>query len=359
MRFKGVVPAVSIIFFYLFSLFMPLSSLAEELPIVTAIHVKGLKRIDEGAVTAKISQKVGLPLSSEKTAEDIKTIYKMGYFDDVKVEIEPFEGGITVFYMVKEKPTVVKVDFQGNKETEDQTLREKITLTPGAISDITLINDNAGKIRAYYEDEGFYLSQVVPVLRTVSEGEVAVTFQIREGEKVKIREIQVTGNQAISAGNIKGAMKITERGMFSFITGGGYYKKEEMKGDIERIRDLYYSKGFLKVTVAEPVVRLTEDKKGMIIAISVSEGEQFRVSEVSLAGNKAFPEQELRTLISMAPGQVFSRETLRKDIAAIYDKYGNNGYALVSVAPDLIPDEATRETKVIYHIDEGDRFRIG
>ncbi|MCK7513052.1 MAG: hypothetical protein MZV70_59515 [Desulfobacterales bacterium] len=165
---------------------------------MTIIEVKGLKRIDEAAIRAKLSQKIREPLAQEKTSEDIKSIYKMGYFDDVKVEIEPFEGGIKVIYIIREKPTIIGVDFQGNKEFDEAKLKEKVTIIPGAISDITLINDNAVKLKAFYEDEGYYLAQVVPVVRKVTEGEVAVTYQIEEGDKVKIKEIRIEGNSAIS-----------------------------------------------------------------------------------------------------------------------------------------------------------------
>jgi outer membrane protein insertion porin family len=334
-------------------------SFAEELPIVTAIEVKGLKRIEEGSIKAKASQKIGEPLSQGKTTEDIKTIYKMGYFDDVKVEIEPFEGGIKVIFVVKEKPTIVRVEFQGNKKYKDDDLKDKIALTPGAISDVTLINDNAVKLKKFYEDEGYYLAKVVPVVKKAEEGEVAVTYQIEEGEKVKIKEIKIEGNKALSAGKIKGAMKTSERGLFSFILGGGYYKKDEMKADLERIKDLYYNNGYIKVTVGEPSIQLTDDKEGMRITIQVAEGEQFRVSSVEIAGNKAFSEEELRKLIKLSPKSIFNKEILRKDVTAITDQYSNNGYALVVISPDLIPNEETKETKVVYRIDEGDKYRIG
>jgi outer membrane protein insertion porin family len=334
-------------------------SFAEELPIVTAIGVKGLKRIEEGSIKAKVSQKIGEPLSQEKTTEDIKTIYKMGYFDDVKVEIEPFEGGIKVIFVVKEKPTIVKVEFQGNKKYKDEDLKDKIALTPGAISDVTLINDNAGKLKKFYEDEGYYLARVVPIVKKAEEGEVSVTYQIEEGKKVKIKEIKIEGNKVLSAGKIKGAMKTSERGLFSFILGGGYYKKDEIKADLERIKDLYYNNGYIKVIVGEPKIQLTDDKEGMRITIQVSEGEQFRVSSVELAGNKAFSEEELRKLIKLSPKTIFNKEILRKDVAAITDQYSNNGYALVVITPDLIPNEETKETRVVYKIDEGDKYKIG
>ncbi|HWR89991.1 MAG TPA: outer membrane protein assembly factor BamA [Dissulfurispiraceae bacterium] len=344
---------------FLACLLVSFTAFAQELPIVTIIEVKGLKRIDEAAIRAKLSQKIREPLAQEKTSEDIKSIYKMGYFDDVKVEIEPFEGGIKVIYIIREKPTIIRVDFQGNKEFDEAKLKEKVTIIPGAISDITLINDNAVKLKAFYEDEGYYLAQVVPVVRKVTEGEVAVTYQIEEGEKVKIKEIRIEGNSAISAKAIKKAMKTAERGIFSFITGTGYYKKDVMKEDVERIKDVYYNNGYLKVIVQEPKIELIDNKKGMRISIAVIEREQFTVSSVDITGNKAVPKEQIQGLVKMTPNKIFSREVLKKDVVAISDLYSNSGYALVSVSPDLVPDDVKKDTKVIYKIDEGDKFKIG
>ena len=332
---------------------------AEELPIVTTIEVKGLKRIDEGAIRAKVSQKIGEPLSQEKTTDDIKAIYKMGYFEDVHVEIDTFEGGIKIIYIVMEKPAIIKVDFQGNENFDDAKLKEHATVTAGAISDISLINDNAAKLRLFYEDEGYYLATIVPVIKKIKENEVGLTFQISEGHKVKIKEIKTEGNSVISEGKIKKAMKIKERWLFSFITGTGYYKKEEIKADMERIRDLYYNNGYLKVTVGEPKVQLTDDREGMKITIQVSEGPQFKVSSVEISGNKVYSEETLRKLIKLSPDTIFNKEILKSDVTALNDQYANNGYALVSVSPDLAPDEEKRTTKVVYKIGESDKYKVG
>ena len=359
MKTKSVLSSIILLMAVMLSGLLPKAAYPEELPVVTAIDVKGVKRIEEGSIRAKVSQKIGEPLSNEKTSEDIKTIFKMGYFEDVNVNIEPFEGGVKVTYVVKEKPTIIKVDFQGNKKIENDKLKEHVTVTAGAISDITLINDNAAKLRAFYEDEGYYLAKVVPVVRKIAEGEVALTYQISEGQKVKIKEIKVEGNKALSSRKIKKAIKTKERWLFSFITGSGYYKKDAMRADIERIKDLYYDNGYLKVAVGEPRIQLTDDMRGMRIAIPVSEGEQFKVTSVDVAGNKAFTEAQLRESIKLSPNKIFNKATLTKDVTALTDKYANSGYALVSIAPDLAPDEERKEVKVVYRITEGDKYSIG
>jgi len=338
---------------------VPLASYAQELPVINAIEIEGLKRIEASAVKAKITQIIGETLSQEKTNEDIKNIFKMGYFDDVRAEIEPFEGGVRLLYVVKEKPIITKIEFQGNDEFKDSKLREKITISIGSIADAILIQDNANKLRAFYEEEGYWLSQIVPVIKTVKPDEVTLTYQIKEGPKVKIKGIVIEGNHALSRGKIKGAMKTKKWWIFSFITSSGYFQKEQMEADIERIRDLYYNNGYINVVIGEPKIQLTDNRKGMIITISVSEGDQFTVSSVDVTNNKVFSDEEIKKRISMVPGKPFSKETLRNDIFSISGLYSENGYALITVTPDINPDENTKSLAVVMNIDEGDKYRIG
>ncbi|MEW6571728.1 MAG: outer membrane protein assembly factor BamA [Nitrospirota bacterium] len=336
-----------------------LHSYSQELPIINSIEIQGLKRIEESAVKSKIAQQVGEPLSQDKTNEDIKNIFKMGYFDDVRAEIEPFEGGVKLIYIVKEKPTIIKIDFQGNEEFDDSKLKEQLTITTGAIADVVLIQENANKLRTFYEEEGHYLSRIVPVIKKISENEVSLTYQIEEGPKVKIKKINIEGNKAISDGKIKRAIQTKEWWFFSFITSSGYYKKDNMESDIDRIRDLYLNNGYIQVAVGEPQIKLTEDQTRMIITIPLSEGEQFLVSSTEISGNTVYGTEEIKKRVTMTPGKPFSKATLRKDIISISELYSENGYALITVTPDLIPDQENKSVKVILNIDEGDRYRIG
>jgi outer membrane protein insertion porin family len=328
-------------------------------PSINAIEVKGLKRIEEGAVKAKISQKLGEPVSQEKTNEDIKNIFTMGYFEDVQAEIEAFEGGVKLIYVVKEKPTIIRVDFQGNKEIEDAKLKEKISVTPGSIADTVLIQDNATKIGKFYEEEGFWLTNVVPVVKRISQDEVSLTYQIDEGQKVSIKHIVTEGNKYLSSRQIKKVMNTKEWWLFSFITSTGYYKKEQMEADIEKIRNLYYNNGFLKVMIAEPEVMVDNDKKNMTIKIRISEGDQFSVASVDFSGNTVFDNDTVRQKISLAPNTIFKKNMLERDMLSITELYSNNGYALASVVPDLQPDEQTRTVRVSLHIAEGDKYKMG
>jgi outer membrane protein insertion porin family len=332
---------------------------AQELPVVNSVEIKGLKRIEEGAVKAKLSQKIGEPISQEKTNEDIKAIFKMGYFDDVKVEIEPFEGGVKVFYIIKEKPTIIKVDFQGNKELDDAKLKEKITITPGSIADTVLIQDNAITLGKLYEEEGYWLSNIVPVVKKTSDSEVSLTYQIDEGTKVKIKNILFEGNKNISSKTLKKAMDTKEWWLFSFITSSGYYKKDRMATDIDKIKDVYFDNGYIKAIVAEPEITLDNPPKGMTIKMQISEGDQYMLSSIDFAGNKVYDRETIQKRIKLVPNVIFRKNLLGKDLRSISDLYSENGYALVSVVPDLLPDDSNKTVAVKLNIDEGDKYRIG
>ncbi|MBI5195974.1 MAG: outer membrane protein assembly factor BamA [Nitrospirae bacterium] len=332
---------------------------AEEMPLVTFIEIKGNKKIDEDTIRTKMKNRVNEPFSYELVQKDIKTLYGTGYFDDVRVEIETFEGGIKLILIFKEKPTITSIDFQGNEEIETDKLKEEITITSGSMANISLITDNVDKLISFYQSEGYWHVKVIPVVREVSEEAVALTFQIEEGPKVIIKDIAIEGNRNLTEKEIKKAMKTRERWLLSFITGSGLYKKEEMKIDVERIRELYHSKGYIYVVISEPLVTLNPEKTKIYIKISVSEGEQYRVGAVNITGNTIFTADELFKQVGTSSGKIFNRSALRSDIDKILDLYMDKGYARADVNPIIDINADKRIANVTLSITEGDIFRIG
>jgi outer membrane protein insertion porin family len=253
----------------------------------------------------------------------------------------------------------MSIDFQGNKEIETDTLKEKITIAPGAIANYFLIKDNVESILSHYQSEGFFHVTVLPVIREVSEDAVSITFQIDEGPEVKIKKITIEGNQYVSDKEIKKTMKTKKRWFLSFLTGSGIYKKEDMSADLERVKVLYHSKGFIDVTVSDPELTLGPKRKKLYIKFSVSEGEQYSVGEVAFSGNTVFDSSKLYEQVETASGRIFNRTALRSDIDMVLDLYTEKGYATADMRPKI---EVKREEKLVninFFIVEGDIFRIG
>lgn len=336
-----------------------LTASAETSPLIKMIELRGNRKISTDTISSKMNSKEGAPFSKNTVQDDIKKLYGIGYFDDIRVEIETFEGGVRLIYIFKEKPAIVSMDFQGNKELETKSIREKITLTTGAIANLALITDTAKKIVLYYQSEGYWLATVIPVINKVSDDGMALTFQIEEGQKVSIDKITIEGNKAVTDREIKRAMKTRQWWLFSFLTGSGVYSEEQIRADLSIIKELYQSRGYIYVAVSEPQVALSQDKKDLYITITISEGEQYRVGSIKVKGNTVVSDSELYSQVKTAPGQIFDRTALKKDIDRIIDLYMDRGYARADVDPLIDVNKEEKTADITLSVIEGGIFRIG
>jgi outer membrane protein insertion porin family len=328
-------------------------------PLIKMIEVEGNSKISDATILSKIRSRVGDAFSKNTVQDDIKKLFGIGYFDDIRVEIDSFEGGIKLIFIFTEKQTIVSVDFQGNKEFDTKDLKEKITLTAGAVANLSLITDNIGKIISFYHSEGYWLVNVVPIIREVSPDSVDLTFQVEEGPKVVIKQITIEGNNALSVKQIKKVMKTKKRWLLSFIFGTGIYMKEQIKEDIERIKQLYHNNGYLHVSVSEPEIMLSPDKKKLSLAISISEGDQFRIADLKIKGNTVFSESEVLDAVELSSGQIFDRGQLRDDLDKVLDMYMGKGYAMADINPLVNVNNQEKTADITVSINEDSIYRIG
>jgi outer membrane protein insertion porin family len=335
------------------------TSSAETSPLIKSIEVEGNKKISENTIYSKIKSRVGAPFSKNTVREDIKRIHRIGYFEDVRVDIDTFEGGVKLIFILVEKPTVVSVDFAGNEEYDEEEIKEHITITPGAIANFSLITDNTDMITAFYHSKGYWHARVVPIINEISEDTAALTFQIDEGPEVAIEEITFEGNKYIEDDDIEDVMETKEEGLFSFITDSGIYRSDQIKEDLRSIRELYQNNGYIFATISEPALTLSPDREELYIKIAISEGEQYRVGDVKIEGNTVFPGPELYEKLETSPEQVFDRSLLRKDIDSIIDLYMEKGYARADIDPQVDINKEDKTANITLSITEGDIFRIG
>ncbi len=342
---------------------------------VTLIEVQGNKRIETATILAKIKTKEGGIFSPMQIKEDIKALYQLGHFEDVQVKTEGFENGLKVIFLVKEKPLIREITFEGNDELTTEKLKEGLTLLPRTAFNLQLIQENAEKIRLKYQDAGYYDAIVVPVITELRGGDRNVTFNIKEGDKVKLKEIVITGNKALTSDEIKKALKTQEHWFFSFLGRSGTLRTEELREDLETIRNLYYNKGYIQVQVDEPVIepktytervswfsskkRTITKKDELVVRINIKEGEQFRVGSLTFKGNTSIPTSELENEVKLKSGDLFSREVLRQDVARIMDRYDGIAKPFASVVPLFNIDPEKKTVAINIEIQEGGEVRIG
>ena len=346
---------------------------------VTMVEVQGNRRIEAATILAKIKTKEGEVFSPSQIKEDIKTLYQLGHFEDVQVRTEGFENGLKVIFSVKEKPLVRDITFEGNDELSLDKLKEGMTLLPRTAFNLQLIQENAEKIRLKYQDAGYYDAIVVPVIAELRGGDRNVVFTIEEGGKVKLSEIVISGNKAISSDEIKSHLKNQEHWLFSFLGHSGTLRTDELKDDLETIRNLYYNIGYIQVQVDEPVIKprieikksggwlpfvsgkttTTTLKDELVMSITIKEGDQFRVGSLAFQGNVLLSDGELSKETKLKKGDIFSREALRQDVNRIMDRYDALARPFAGVIPLFNIDPEKKTVAITIEIQEGGEVRIG
>lgn len=322
----------------------------QEEAIVKQIDIIGSRRVEEGTIRFKLKTRVGEAFSVETLREDVKALYKLGFYDDIAVESEPFEGGLRLVFVFREKPTIRAVRVQGNKKIKTQKIREKIDLVEGGIVSPLALAQNAERIRLLYEDEEYYLARVEHSVQKVSEQAVDVTFKIEEGPKLKVKEIRVVGAKGLKEKQIKKRMATKERFLLFF---GGTLKREELKRDLDRIKAFYMDNGYLDVKVEEPKIELDAAKNGLRVVLRVEEGPQFRLGEVSVSGNTLFSSEQILGALRLKKGAIFSREALQAEILQLTDAYATRGYLFADIVPNIKVDRERRVVDLSLEIEEG------
>ncbi len=321
--------------------------------VIDRIVVTGNRRVDAAAITGKISSRAGKPYSPDNVREDIKTIYSTGYFDDVSASLSDTASGKVLTFHVVEMPFIKKIEYKGNSELKDEKLKDAVSLKTNTVLDRSILGQSAERIKQLYNDEGYYLAKVEPVVE--SDGlEATVVFKIDEGPEVKVKRITFIGVKAFSGDELKGLMNTKEKGFFSFATGSGKFNEFYYQNDIAIVMSHYFDNGYIQADVLEDRVLLSQDKRWFYITIAMKEGDQFRVGKLDVQGDLLIDKKELLEKLNLSTGEVFNRSKLSKGIEDIAGVYGDKGYAYADIKPMTKVDEKTHTIDITLDIKKND-----
>ena len=321
---------------------------------IRSIKVRGNKRIEVPAIRSRITLKEGDQFSTEAVRGQIRAVYQMGYFEDVRVETEPVAGGVAVVFVVTEKPFITEILFDGNEKLKDEKLREKLTVRIQSFLDQQQVKDSVERLRLLYEDEGHYNARIVPVIKALDAERKSLTFFITEGPRVRIKTVAFDGAKAVPAKKLKKPLVTREYSLlFSWFDDSGIYKKEELANDVERVRQIYLDEGYLAVQVGTPTVDLSDDKKWFTVRFPIVEGPQFKLGKIGYGGSTVFSEPELRSGSKLKEGDVIRMAAVRDDLTRMTDLYGAKGYAFSDINPQVLPDPESKTATVTFEVKEG------
>lgn len=320
---------------------------------VSRIDIAGNRRIETELIRINLTSKVGEPLSPETVREDIKRIYKLGFFEDVSAETEETPAGLVLTYRVKEKPVVVDLRVRGNDEVKSEDVLEALDVKEGRIIELEKVQKGVGIIQKLYSEKGFFGTEVDYSIEPKGEGTVSVTYDIKEGKEAYIKDVEFKGNDALKTKEIKKVIYSKPKYLFSFVTKRGLYKREEIENDTDRIRVLYLDKGFLDANVSKPEIEYSDKKEGFVVTFRINEGDQYKVGDIKFEGELIADEKELTELIRLKSGKVFSRADLASDISRLTSFYGDKGYAFANIEPLFKPNKENLTVDIGFNIEKG------
>ena len=321
-----------------------------ELEPVTEIRIEGNERIEQAAIRPRISTQVGDTFIPQLISKDLKSIYEMGYFDDVRVRTIDDPAGKVVVFEVEEKPTIAAIGFSGNSVFEDEELRENITLKAGSVLNLARVQTDARILEDLYKEKNYHNAQVAYEINRTANNQANVEFIMTEGEEISVETVRFEGNESFDEDDLKDIMRTKEKGWFSWITGSGELDLEKLNQDVIAITAFYQNHGFINVKVSDPGVVFKEDE--IEITIKIGEGERYKLGEVDIAGDLIKPKETLMGELEITSESYFNRSLLEKDVLRLTDIYGDEGYAYAGVVPRTSPDAQNLTVDITYAIEK-------
>ena len=318
---------------------------------ISKVLVDGNKRIETDAIRRVIKTETGGIYQPKDLADDLKAVYAMGYFDDVRIESENTAEGKAVTFKVKEKPTISAIIIKGNRVYEGEKIKEVLNLKTGSILNFVMVQKNIERIEGLYKEKNYHNVSVEYKINEHENNQADLEFIITEGSKVLIKNIIFEGNKAYTSAKLKKLMSTSEKSIFSLVTSAGDLNREDLNQDIVKLLSFYHNNGFIQAKVGEPQIDTRESWTD--ITIKIDEGPQFKVGKVEITGDLVFPQEKLIEKIKIGKEKYYNRQVLQSDILALTDIYSDEGYAYADIVPSIDQDRDKMAVNINFIINKG------
>jgi outer membrane protein insertion porin family len=324
---------------------------------VRDIRLEGLQRVEPGTVFATLPFRIGDTYNDEKGSVAIRSLFALGIFKDVRVEI----SDDVLIVIVEERPTVANVEFVGTKEFDKDALTKslrEIGLADGQPFDKALLDKAEQELKRQYLTRSLYAAEVVTTVTPIERNRVSLTFSVVEGDVAKIKDIRIIGNKAFSESTLRGLFDLDTGGILSWYTKSDRYTKSKLNADIETLRSYYLSHGYLEFKLDANQVSISTDKKDISIVLSITEGERYIVSGVKLAGNYLGKDDQFKSLITVSPGQEYNADKIAETTKAFVNYFGDFGFAFARIEFKPEIDRSNNRVAFVINADPGQRAYV-
>ncbi len=321
------------------------------------IRVEGVQRTEAGTVFTYMPVKVGERIDDDKAAQAIKALYATGFYSDVRLESD----GDVLIVFVQERPAIATIDIEGSREFTKDNLKDGLKqagISEAKIYDKSVLDRAEKELKRQYTSRGFYGAKITTTVTPLERNRVALRFDVDEGNVTKIADINIIGAKDFTERELLRQMKLTTPGWFTWLTKDDQYSKQQLTADLEALRSWYLNRGYLEFNIDSTQVSITADREKIYITLAITEGPVYKLGDIKLSGEFIVKEQELKELLAVKPGDVFSRERIVESTKKITDRLGNEGYSFANVNPVPDLDREKRVAGFTFFVDPGRRVYV-
>lgn len=319
---------------------------------IAGIEFKGNRKIEAAAILQVLKSKRGSLYQEADVAADVRAIHKMGHFQDITVDVADTPEGKRLTYTVQERANIADIVIQGNKKIGKGDIEGVLTFKLRQILNPEKVKADVDRIRGLYHGKGYYNVEITDQIEKAGDKDVRVIYSIVEGDRLYIRKISFEGNRSFRDKELKSVMKTSEKDLLYLFTDSGVLKEDELKQDIGKINAFYLNNGFINAQVGEAEV--SYDRRGIYLKIFVTEGKQFKVGKIDIAGDPLkIPKDKLQKNLNIIKKDYFDREAVMKDVETLTRAANDEGYAYAEVAPLTRAQDADQTVDITYQISKG------
>ena len=325
--------------------------------VVKDMRVEGLQRISEGTVFNYLPINVGDRIDDIRAQEAVRSLYTQGLFDDIELR----RDGDTLIVAVRERPSIESFEIEGNKDIKTEDLMESLRgvgLAKGRTFDRSVLDNVQSFLREQYYDRGKYGVSIDSSVIDRPNNTVRVKIDVKEGERAKIRQVNIVGNTVFDEDEIRENFELDTANWLSWIRQDDRYSKEALEGDLESLRSYYMDRGYADFRIDSTQVAISPNKKDIFVTIGIHEGDLYTISDIKLVGDMVVPEQYLRALVLAQPGSYFNQNILTQTGELMSLRLGEQGYANAEIEPVPDLDRDAKEVSVTFYIDPKSRVYV-
>jgi outer membrane protein insertion porin family len=321
------------------------------------IKIEGLQRISEGTVFNYLPVNIGDRFDARRAEESLRSLYATGFFRDVELR----RDGGTLVVVVLERPSIESFTIEGNKDIKTEDL-EKSLRNVGLARGKTFNQSTLDEVKRFLTDQyysrGKYGVKVDTTVTEMPDNRVRIAINVVEGKRSKIRQINIVGNEAYGDEELLEGLKLQTPNWLSWYRQDDRYSREELSGDLEKLKSFYLDRGYANFEVESTQVAIAPDREDIFITMNVTEGDVYRISDVKIAGNLVVPEEELRGLVQVRSGDIYSQRMLTSTTEFMKLRLGLDGYAFAKIDPVPQENPETKEIAITFLVDPGNRAYV-